>query len=144
MVELTEKEVIDTTGCEYKDIVTSMVQDGTATYVARALDYSDKTCDMHNGDKVNRSTICELVRKDGRKNTINSFIGGKNVVDLFRKKAQHNNTNNNYQLFQNIQQSNNNFPNTKLKHYHNDTHMSAMHNLSRSSLRLKPVLDEYF
>ena len=44
-----------------------MVQDDATTYVARALDYDNKTCDIHNGDKVGRSAIGELVRNYGRK-----------------------------------------------------------------------------
>ena len=82
MVELTEKEVRDAIGYEYKDIITSMVQDVAATYIARALDYD-------NEDKVGRNAIGEIVRRDGRSNAINPFIVGMNVVDLFRKKAQH-------------------------------------------------------
>ena len=51
--------------------------------VARLLNVEEETCDMHDGDKIGRSAIGELLRKDGSGGFINPFEPGELIVVFY-------------------------------------------------------------
>ena len=75
------REVIqEVTGFKFNEVCGASVQDAAARSVARLLNLEEETCDMHDGDKIGRSAIGELLRKDGRGGFINPFEPGKLIV----------------------------------------------------------------
>ena len=55
--------VAETTGIEFNILTGSSVQDCAALSVAEELDLEPDECTMHQGDKIGKSAIRELVRK---------------------------------------------------------------------------------
>ena len=71
------------TGFNFNKICGCSVQDRAAKSVARYLELEEKTCDMHDRDKIGRSAIGELVRMDGNGGVVNPFEPGKLILVSF-------------------------------------------------------------
>ena len=68
------------TGFEFNQVCGASVQDAAAKSVARLLNLEEETCNMHDGDKIGRSAIGELLHKDGSGGFVNPFEPGKLIV----------------------------------------------------------------
>ena len=79
VVNLAREEVFNTTGYRFDQIIGCSVQDAAARSVAAHLQLEEETCDMHDGDKIGRSAIGELLRTRN-KVAINSFPAGMFIV----------------------------------------------------------------
>ena len=86
---LGETLIKNRTNFDFKQIVSSSVQDAAAKSVANAWDLEVEMCDMHDGDKVGASAIGRLVRKDGRRNIVNPFSEGQDLEKKLNQQAKH-------------------------------------------------------
>ena len=77
VADLAKLVVKDITGFDFGNLCGCSVQDSAAKSVARHLELEEETCDMHDSDKIGRSAIGELLRKDGRGGVVNPFDAGK-------------------------------------------------------------------
>jgi len=75
------REVVqEITGFDFNEVCGASVQDAAARSVARLLNLEEETCNMHDSNKIGRSAIGELLRKDGSGGYINPFEPGELIV----------------------------------------------------------------
>ena len=130
---LGEDLIKDRTNVNFKQIVSSSVQDAAAKSVANAWELEVETCDMHDGDKVGASAIGRLVRKDGRRNIVNPFPEGQALEKKLNNQAKHfSASGNNCQRYIDIigsAEDRDSLPQTMIKQDLCGTHMSSFHGL---------------
>ena len=145
---LGENLIKDRTNFNFKEIVSSSVQDAAAKSVANAWELEVETCDMHDGDKVGASAIGRLVRKDGRRNIVNPFPEGQGLEKKLNNQAKHfSASGTNRQRYIDIigsAEDRDSLPQTMIKQDLCGTRMSSFHGLVRSTLKIKKCLDLYF
>lgn len=167
-VALMAREVVnELTGFDFNDVCGASVQDAAAKGVARALNLEEETCDMHDGDKIGRAAIGELLRRNGSGGIVNPFdqgmlivvylfslifysniynyLLGKALMDKLRDQAKHfHSTHKNRVNYDEFLKMHPELPSNSILRDLNETRISSRHNLIRSSLRLKQSLTMYF
>ena len=168
VANLAREEVFNTTGYRFDQIIGCSVQDAAARSVAAHLQLEEETCDMHDGDKIGRSAIGELLRTRN-KVAINSFPAsmfivltylyfilsltntstllhtGRALMQKLRNQAKHfHSSHSNRVKYENFLQLHPNLPSSTILHDLNETRIISRHLLVRSSLRLKQALIMYF
>jgi hypothetical protein len=66
-------------GFKYNQVMASMISDLAAKGIAREFDQVGEWCDMHQGDKIGRSAIGDLVRSKNRV-PVNPFPAGQALM----------------------------------------------------------------
>ena len=131
------------TSLEFDKVCSSGVQDKAALKTAELLGLEKESCDMHDGDKIGKSAIGELVRSRNRV-PVNPFNEGKAVVKKFQDQAKHFHSNpSNQGKLDNLLDRNKDLPNAKIQRDLNETRISARWNLLCSSLRMKKPMRLY-
>ena len=132
----------------FKQIVSSSVQDPAARSVANAWKLEVEMCDMHDGDKVGASAIGRLVRKDGRRNIVNPFPEGQALEKKLNNQAKHfSESGTNCQRYIDIigsAEDQDSLPQIMIKQDLCGTRMSSFRGLLRLTLKIKKCLDLYF
>ena len=120
------------------DICGILVQDRAALKVAEYLNFDEaEGCDMHDGDKIGRSAIGELVRSKN-KQIINPFPEGVKLIEKFQGIGKtFISTHANRIAYENILDKNPQLPRTVVKRDLNKTRISARQNLLYSALLIK-------
>ena len=122
----------------------SSVQDCATLSVAEELDLEPEKCTMHQGDKIGKSAIGELVRSKN-KVIVNPFPHGLNLLKMLRDQARHfSAVHTNRVKYDKFLEENPHLPGSSIQVDLNDTRMSSVHGLIRSSLRIKRTLTRYF
>ena len=131
------------TSLEFDKVCGSGVQDKAALKTAQLLGLEKESCDMHDGDKIGKSAIGELVRSRNRI-PVNPFNEGKDLVKKFQDQAKHfHSTPANQMKLDNLLDRNKDLPNAKIQRDLNETRISARWNLLCSSLRMKKPMRLY-
>jgi len=66
VTDLAQKVVLEMTGFPLSVVCGHGKQDRAALRVAALLGFEKEACDMHDGDKIGRAALGDLVRRDGR------------------------------------------------------------------------------
>ena len=144
IADLAREVIEETTGVGFHTSTGSSVQDCAALSVAEELDLEPEKCTMHQGDKTGKSAIGELVRSKN-KVTVNHFPHGLNLLKKLRDQAHHFSVvHTNRVKYDKFLEENPNLPGSSIQVDLNDTRMSSVHGLIRSSLRIKRTLTRYF
>ena len=85
IADLAREVVKETTGYDFNTLAGSSVQDCAALSVAEELDLEPEKCTMHQGDKIGKSAIGELVRSK-KKAIVNPFPAGLNLLKNYVTK----------------------------------------------------------
>ena len=83
--ELARKVVKETTGFDFHMLTGSSIQNCAALNVAEELDLEPEKCTMHQGDKIGKSVIGELVRSKN-KVIFRPFSAGLNLLKNYVTK----------------------------------------------------------
>ena len=86
--ELFNRTVRDRTLQTFSSIVASVIQDRAAKAVASELDLESEVCGMHDGDKLGRSAVGNLVRSKNH-HKVNPFNEGEQLMALAHKIGTH-------------------------------------------------------
>ena len=138
------REVVEETTVVESDILTgSSVQDCAALSVAEELDLEPEKYTMHQGDKIGKSAIGELVRSKN-KAIVNPFPPGLNLLKKLRDQARHfSAVHTNRVKYDKFLEENPHLPGSSIQVDLNDTRMSSVYGLIRSLLRIKRTLTKY-
>jgi hypothetical protein len=77
--ETIQTVVTELMGFKYNQVMASMISDLAAKGIAREFDQVGEWCDMHQGDKIGRSAIGDLVRSKNRV-PVNPFPAGQALM----------------------------------------------------------------
>ena len=136
--------VHDMTGMNLSAIVASSIQDCAALNVATELDLYQDKCTMHQGDKIGKSAIGELLRTKNREQ-VNPFPAGMDLVSKLREQAKVLTSKiSNRSLYAAFLKANPDLPERILKLDLNGTRVSSVYELMKSSLFLRKALDRFF
>ena len=132
------------TGMELTSIIGAAVQDRAALTVPEYIGLDEaEACDMHDGDKIGRSAIGELVRSKN-KNAINPFLDGVRLITKFQGLGKYFSSTLDHRLkYQTILDSHDDIPPTVIKRDLNKTRINARHQLLLSSIRMKRGIKLY-
>ena len=88
IADLARDVIEETTGVGFHTLTGSSVQDCAALSVAEELDLEPEKCTMHQGDKIGKSAIGELVRSKN-KVIVNHFPHGLNLFKKLCDQTRH-------------------------------------------------------
>ena len=144
VASLLQEVVLEMTGMNLITICGIAVQDRAALSVPAYLGFDEaESCDMHDGDKIGRSAIGELIRSRG-KVPVNPFPSGMGLVSKFQNLAKTFSSNPGHRIkYQAILDSHPLIPKTGIQRDLNKTRISARHMLFHSTLRIKSGLKLY-
>jgi hypothetical protein len=131
------------TGFAYNEIMAAMISDLAAKGIAREFDQVGEWCDMHQGDKIGRAAVGDLVRSKN-KVPVNPFPKGQTLMQKCHSMAVHfsyGTRHKNLLKFTDIVPDG--MAQIKLKVDLNDTRVSARHGLLYSEIRLNKGLKLY-
>jgi hypothetical protein len=141
--ETIQKVITEVTGFKYNQIMAAMISDLAAKGIAREFDQLGELCDMHQGDKIGRSAVGDLVRSKN-KVPVNPFPTGQALMKKCHAMAVYFSYGKRHSQ---LLQFSNNVPGglapIKLKLDLNDTRVSARHGLLYSEIRLNKGLKLY-
>ena len=142
IADLAREVVEETTVVEFNMLTGSSVQDCAALSVAEELDLEPEKCTMHQGDKIGKSAIGELLRSKN-KAIVNPFPPGLNLFKKLRDQArQFSTAHTNRVIYDKFLEENPHLPGSSIQVDLNDTRMSSVYGLIRSLLRIKKNTDK--
>ena len=131
------------TGFAYNQIMASMISDLAAKGIAWEFDQVGEWCDMHQGDKIGRSAVGDLVRSKNRV-PVNPFPACQTLMKKCHSMAVHFSYGTRQQdLMKFAENVPGGLAKIKLKLDLNDTRVSARHSLLYSEIRLNKGLKLY-
>ena len=77
VANLAREQVQSVIAFSFRNVCGCSVQDAGAKSVARHLELEEETCNIHDSDKIGKSTIGELLRRKRGNGFINPFEPGK-------------------------------------------------------------------
>jgi hypothetical protein len=133
----------EVTGFKYNQVMAAMISDLAAKGIAREFEQEGESCDMHQGDKIGRSAIGDLVRSKN-KVPVNPFPAGQILMKKCHSMAVYFSYGKRHKELLKFRS---NVPGglaqIKLKVDLNDTRVSARHGLLYSEIRLNKGLKLY-
>lgn len=141
VAELVSNLVFDMTGRPIEDLCGSVIADGAAQAVGTHLDIDSEICNMHDADKLGRSSIGTLVRTKS-KQKVNPFDEGQEYLKRAHAVGVHFSYGTRYNSLVKYAKIYDVAP-VRIKVDLCGTRVAAQHNLFKSLLRMKKPLDVY-